>query len=233
MILEIKRLSVHYGAISAVREVDIILNDGEVVTILGANGAGKSSILRSLLGIVRSTGSIVFKDNDLASASVPERVQSGLSLVPEGRQILITMSVQENLQLGAHGRSDAEVARDIEAVFTRFPNLERQRHQSAAVLSGGEQQMLAIGRALLARPRLLMLDEPSLGLSPLLIKQVFALLRDLNSEGLAILLVEQNVTQALKIAHRAYVLELGSIVAQGTPDELRADERIRNAYLGQ
>ena len=232
MILEVKRLSVHYGAISAVREIDLILNDGEVITILGANGAGKSSVLRSLLGIVRSTGSIVFKDNDLASASVPERVQAGLSLVPEGRQILITMSVQENLQLGAHNRSDAEVARDIEAVFTQFPNLERQRHQSAAVLSGGEQQMLAIGRALLARPQLLMLDEPSLGLSPLLIKQVFALLRDLNSEGLAILLVEQNVTQALKIAHRAYVLELGSIVAQGTPDELRADERIRNAYLG-
>ena len=222
MLLEVEGLEISYGVVRAIRGVSFAVDAGEIVTIVGANGAGKTSLLRGIEGLVKP-----------AKGTVRWRGEaSGLVMVPEGRQIFITMSVEENLLAGAYTRKDAEIARDIEAIYARFPNLASRRHMPAAVLSGGEQQMLAIGRALLARPALMMLDEPSLGLSPLLTAQMFSLLADLNREGLTILLVEQNTRQALRISNRGIVLELGSIVATGTPAALQDDDRLSRAYLG-
>ena len=233
MLLEVDALDLRYGTNHAVRGVSLNLAEGEIVAVLGANGAGKSSLLKGILGVAPLTsGSIRFGGREITGRSAAQRVRNGITLVPEGRQIFVSLSVEENLLMGAYARSDADVGRDAEAVFERFPNLAERRHAPASVLSGGEQQMLAIGRALLARPRVMMLDEPSLGLSPVLVKQLFRLIEDLNREGLAILLVEQNTHKALKSAHRGYVLELGRVAVEGTPAQLLADERLKEAYLG-
>jgi branched-chain amino acid transport system ATP-binding protein len=234
MLLEVDGLSVRYGRVHAVRGVSLSVEDGEVVAVLGANGAGKSSLLKGILGLVPSdTGSIQWNETNLSSRSPRERLAAGIALVPEGRRIVMSLSVEENLLMGAYLRSDAAAVRaEIAALYERFPNLGARRHLPASVLSGGEQQMLAIGRGVLARPRLMLLDEPSLGLSPLLVQELFRLLRELNRGGLALLLVEQNTRQALRIAARAYVMELGAMVMQAKPGELLGDQRLVAAYLG-
>jgi len=237
-LLQAEGVTVAYGRIEAVRGVSVTVAAGEIVTVLGANGAGKSSLLRAIFGLLAPrAGTVRFEGRPLPARATHTRVAAGLALVPEGRQILVSLSVEENLQLGAYNRGrrhrDARTcAGDVDAIYARFPNLGQRRHLPAATLSGGEQQMLAIGRALMARPKLLMLDEPSLGLSPKLVGELFALLARLNAEGLSILLVEQNVRKALQIAHRGYILELGRCVAQGTPTELTAGGKIQEAYLG-
>jgi len=237
-LLQVDALTVGYGRIEAVRAVSLSVADGEIVTVLGANGAGKSSLLKAIFGLVAPrAGAVEFRGRRLPPRATHTRVAAGLALVPEARQILVSLSVEENLQLGAYhrGRGDRDgrsVAADLEAIYARFPNLGQRRHLPAATLSGGEQQMLAIGRALMARPKLLMLDEPSLGLSPKLVGQLFALLARLNAEGLSILLVEQNVHKALQIAHRGYLLELGRRTAHGAPEDLTANGKIQEAYLG-
>ncbi|MFN3549006.1 MAG: ABC transporter ATP-binding protein, partial [Mesorhizobium sp.] len=221
MLLEISGLDVRYGRTHAVRNASITVGEGEIVTVLGANGAGKTSLLRALQGAVRPAGGrIVFDGKDLTGASPSARVRAGMMLVPEGRQIFVSMTVHENLQMGVYLRSDRDVARDIEAIYDRFPNLAERRDMKASVLSGGEQQMLAIGRALVGRPRLMMLDEPSLGLSPLFVSRLFDLIVELSQSGIGILLVEQNTTMALEVAARGYVLELGSIVLEDTAEAL-------------
>ena len=233
MLLEVEALDVRYGRTHAVRGLSLDVKAGEVVTVLGANGAGKSTLLKSLAGAVKpAAGRVVFDGVEITTQSAPERVRRGLVLVPEGRQILVSLTVHENLLMGAYGRRDGDVARDIEGVYTRFSNLAARRHMLASVLSGGEQQMLAISRALLARPRLMMLDEPSLGLSPLLVGRLFELIRQLNQDGLAILLVEQNTRMALRTASRGYVMELGRIVLDGPADRLADNDALAAAYLG-
>ena len=232
MLLEVVGLNVSYGRNRAVQGVDLNVDQGEIVTVLGANGAGKTSLLRALQGVVRAGGTVCLNGRDISTASSAERVRAGLVLVPEGRQIFVSMTVQENLLLGAHLRRDADVPADIAAIYDRFPNLGRRRDNQALVLSGGEQQMLAVGRALLARPRLMMLDEPSLGLSPLLVDQLFDLMGALNRDGLALLLVEQNTVLALDLASRGYVLELGRVSMQGEAAMLAADPALAAAYLG-
>jgi branched-chain amino acid transport system ATP-binding protein len=233
MLLEATDLDVRYGRTHAVKAASIAVAEGEIVTVLGANGAGKTSLLRALHGAVRPAGGrIVLGGRDLTASGPPARVRGGLCLVPEGRQIFVSMSVHENLQLGAYLRGDTGVGADIDAIYDRFPNLAQRRDMPASVLSGGEQQMLAIGRALVAKPRLVMLDEPSLGLSPLFVDRLFDLIRELNRDGLAILLVEQNTNMALEVAARGYVLELGSVVLQGDAASLAADPALAAAYLG-
>jgi len=232
MLLEVSGLDVRYGRNHAVRGFDMNIEAGEVVTVLGANGAGKSSLLKAIQGTVRaSAGTVRFDGVDITSLGAPSRVRRGLVLVPEGRRIFASLSVHENLQLGAYCRRD-DYSKELDAIYDRFPNLAQRRNMLASVLSGGEQQMLAIGRALLAKPKLMMLDEPSLGLSPILVRELFKLLAQLNADGLTILLVEQNTRMALKMAKRGYVLELGTLVMHGTPAELSADERLESAYLG-
>lgn len=233
MLLEIKDIDVRYGRNHAVKTISLNIEQGEIVTVLGANGAGKSSLLKAIQGTVRLTGgNVIFDGEDISRWSAPKRVQNGLSLVPEGRQIFVSMSVEDNLLMGAYSRKEGDISAEIEAIFERFPNLKERRHMSAAVLSGGEQQMLAVGRAMMARPKIMMLDEPSLGLSPLLVKQLFELIKELNNDGLSILLVEQNTHMALQYADRGYVLELGDVVASGAPEKLLADEKLTEAYLG-
>jgi branched-chain amino acid transport system ATP-binding protein len=232
MLLEIENLDVRYGRTHAVKGMSLTLDAGEIVTVLGANGAGKSSLLKAIQGSVRAAGGGVrLNGTDITRWSAPRRVAHGLVLVPEGRQIFTSLTVNENLLMGAYTRRD-DAGADIAAIYERFPNLAERRHMSAAVLSGGEQQMLAISRALVARPALMMLDEPSLGLSPLLVERLFALIRELNREGLAILLVEQNTHMALATAHRGYVLELGRTALVGTTAELAGDAGLAAAYLG-
>lgn len=231
--LEARNLSVNYGRIKALQEMSLDIEAGEIVAVLGANGAGKSSLLKALQGMVQpATGQVRLKGQDITPRSAAWRVGQGLVLVPEGRQIFVSMSVHDNLLMGAYTRRD-DVTRDIDAIYQRFDNLAKRRHMPASVLSGGEQQMLAIGRALLSRPSLMMLDEPSLGLSPLLVKSLFDLIRDLHRDGLAILLVEQNTHMALATAHRAYVLELGRVVLEGKAQALASDPRMASAYLGE
>lgn len=232
MLLEIENLDVRYGRTHAVKGMSLTLDAGEIVTVLGANGAGKSSLLKAIQGSVRAAGGGVRLNGiDITRWSAPRRVAHGLVLVPEGRQVFTSLTVNENLLMGAYTRRD-DARADIAAIYERFPNLAERRHMSAAVLSGGEQQMLAIGRALVARPAIMMLDEPSLGLSPLLVERLFALIRALNREGLAILLVEQNTHMALATAHRGYVLELGRTALVGTTAELAGDAGLAAAYLG-
>lgn len=232
MLLEIDQLDVRYGRNHAVKQFSLELKQGEIITVLGANGAGKSSLLKAIQGMVKpAAGSIRFTDQDITSWSAPQRVRQGLALVPEGRRILTSLSVHENLLMGAYSRRD-NISAELEAIYQRFPNLAERRELSASVLSGGEQQMLAISRALLSRPKLMMLDEPSLGLSPLLVKQLFELIVDLNQEGLTVLLVEQNTRMALQVAQRGYVLELGRVVMQGAAAELAQEQDLQAAYLG-
>lgn len=231
MLLDATGINVRYGRNHAVRNVDIALEEGEVITVLGANGAGKSSLLKAISGTENAEGKILFDGEDISGWSAPRRVRAGLVLVPEGRQMFVSLTVHENLLMGAYCRTD-DVAAETEAIYTRFPNLAERRNMPASVLSGGEQQMLAIGRAMLAKPKLMMLDEPSLGLSPILVSQLFELIRDLNLDGLTMILVEQNTNMALATAARGYVLELGTVVLSGSSADLVNDSRLEEAYLG-
>jgi branched-chain amino acid transport system ATP-binding protein len=236
MRLELRDVHVRYGRVHALRGVSLAVEPGEIVAVLGANGAGKSSLLKAVIGLEPTSGGRIELDGaDITSWPPSRRVRHNLVLVPEGRRIILSLTVHENLLMGAFPRSDTRaVEAEIAAIYERFPNLAGRRHLPASVLSGGEQQMLAIGRGLLANPRLMMLDEPSLGLSPRLTNEVFALIAELNrARGLAILLVEQNTHKALELADRAYVLELGRKVMEGSPRELRADPSLRDAYLGR
>jgi branched-chain amino acid transport system ATP-binding protein len=233
--LTVENLSVYYGGIHALQNVSFHVEEGEIVTLLGANGAGKSTTLRALSGLVPvAEGTITFRGQDLTRHPPHEIVARGLSQVPEGRRIFAHLSVEENLLLGGYARRDpAGLRADLEHVYATFPRLAERRKQSGGTLSGGEQQMLAIGRALMARPALLLLDEPSLGLAPFLVREIFGIIQRLNGEGRTILLVEQNAQQALKIAHRGYVLETGRIVKSDTAAHLLEDEDVRRAYLGE
>lgn len=232
--LEVKDINVYYGAIHAIKGISLSVDEGEIVTLIGANGAGKSTTLRTISGLLKpKTGSINFLGKDIAGMPAHKIVREGISQVPEGRRIFAEMTVQENLELGAFTRSDKdEINSDFKRVFGRFPRLEERRLQLAGTLSGGEQQMLAMGRALMSRPKLLLLDEPSMGLAPLLIREIFNIIADINKTGTTVLLVEQNANMALSIANRAYVLETGRITLSGDAKELAASEDIRKAYLG-
>ena len=233
MLLEVERLDVRYGRNHAVKGISLSVGDDELVAVVGSNGAGKTSLLRALQGLApMAAGRIMLDGADISAMSPPQRLRRGLVLVPEGRQIVLGLSVHENLQMGAYCRTDGNVHRDIDAIYGRFPNLAARRKMQASVLSGGEQQMLAIGRAMLAKPKLMMLDEPSLGLSPLLVEQLFELIVSLRDDGLAILLVEQNTQMALEVATRGLVMELGNVVLQGAADSLRDNVRLTQAYLG-
>ena len=232
--LKIDNIHVYYGAIHALKGVSLEVRKGEIVTLIGANGAGKSTTLRTVSGLLApKSGAITFLGENIAGTPAHEIVKHGISQVPEGRRIFAEMSVQENLELGAFTRKDKNgVAKDFDLVYRRFPRLEERRKQQAGTLSGGEQQMLAMGRALMSRPKLLLLDEPSMGLAPLLIKEIFSIIEDINREGTTVLLVEQNANMALSIAHRAYVMETGRITLQGAAKDLAASEDVRKAYLG-
>lgn len=234
IMLKIDNIHVYYGAIHALKGVSLEVRKGEIVTLIGANGAGKSTTLRTVSGLLApKSGAITFLGENIAGTPAHEIVKHGISQVPEGRRIFAEMSVQENLELGAFTRKDkAGVAKDFDLVYRRFPRLEERRKQQAGTLSGGEQQMLAMGRALMSRPKLLLLDEPSMGLAPLLIKEIFSIIEDINREGTTVLLVEQNANMALSIAHRAYVMETGRITLQGAAKDLAASEDVRKAYLG-
>ena len=232
-ILKVDDINVYYGAIHAIKGVSFEVNEGEVVTLIGANGAGKSTILKTVAGLLSSrTGSVQFMGKDLGGIPAHKIVPMGLALVPEGRQIFLQMTVEENLQMGAFTRPADEYDASIADVYQRFPRLKERQSQIAGTLSGGEQQMLAMGRALMSKPSLLMLDEPSMGLAPILVEQIFDIVRELNQHGTTILLVEQNANMALSVAHRGYVLETGKIVATGTGAELLEDEAVKKAYLG-
>lgn len=232
--LEVKDINVYYGAIHAIKGISLSVEEGEIVTLIGANGAGKSTTLRTISGLLKpKTGEINFLGKNIAGMPAHKIVREGISQVPEGRRIFAEMTVQENLELGAFTRTDNdEIQKDFQMVFKRFPRLEERRLQQAGTLSGGEQQMLAMGRALMSRPKLLLLDEPSMGLAPLLIKEIFNIIVDINKTGTTVLLVEQNANMALSIANRAYVLETGRITISGDAKELAASEDIRKAYLG-
>lgn len=232
--LTIDNINVYYGAIHALKGISVSVAEGEIVTLIGANGAGKSTTLRTISGILRpKTGQILFEGQNIASMAAQGIVKLGISQVPEGRRIFANMSVLENLELGAYIRNDkAEIKQDMEKVFQKFPRLAERKEQMAGTLSGGEQQMLAMGRALMSRPRLLLLDEPSMGLAPLLVKEIFSIIKEINESGTTILLVEQNANMALSIAHKAYVLETGRITLSGTAKELAESEAVRKAYLG-
>ena len=232
--LEVKNLSVHYGMIQAVRNVDFTVNEGEIVSLIGANGAGKSTILKTLSGLIHpSEGEIVYLGENIASTSAKKIVEKGLVQVPEGRHVFPGLTVKENLELGAFLRKDKEeIQKDMEAVFERFPILKERKDQDAQTLSGGEQQMLAMGRALMSRPKLLLLDEPSMGLAPIFIREIFKIIQENQKTGTTVLLIEQNAKMALSISNRAYVLETGSVVLSGTGQELLESDEIQKAYLG-
>lgn len=232
--LEIKDLNVHYGVIHALKDVNLVVNDGEIVSLIGANGAGKTTLLHAISGILKTTsGSIMLNGVELNKKSAKDIVISGITQVPEGRRIFSGMSVYENLLMGAYLRKDKDgIKEDLESVYERFPILKERSNQDASTLSGGEQQMLAMGRALMARPKILLLDEPSMGLAPILVKEIFKIIQDIHKNGTTVLLVEQNARMALSIADRAYVLETGKIVISGTGEELSNSEEIQKAYLG-
>ena len=232
-ILKVNDINVYYGAIHAIKGISFEVNPGEIVTLIGANGAGKSTTLQTISGLLHSrTGSIEFLGESLMGIPAHKIVAKGLAQVPEGRRIFLQMTVEENLQMGAYTRSGAGIEQDLEKVYTYFPRLMERRRQIAGTLSGGEQQMLAMGRALMSRPKLLMLDEPSMGLAPILVEQIFEIIQTLHKAGTTILLVEQNAQAALSIADRGYVLETGKIVTSGTGAELLASPEIKRAYLG-
>ena len=232
--LSVKNLNVHYGVIHALKDISLEVNDGEIVTLIGANGAGKTTTLRTISGLQKATdGDILLNGQSIVHVPAPKRVKMGISQVPEGRRIFPEMSVLENLEMGAFLRKDrAYIKKDMEGVYERFPILGRRKKQLAGTLSGGEQQMLAMGRALMSRPKILLLDEPSMGLAPLLVKEIFDIIKDINNAGTTILLVEQNANMALSIAHRGYVIETGSIVLSGTGKELANSDEVKKAYLG-
>jgi len=231
--LKVNNINVYYGSIHAVKDVSFEVHQGEVVTLIGANGAGKSTILQTVSGLLRSkTGSVEFLGEQLDGIPAHKVVNKGLAHVPEGRRVFQQMTVEENLEMGAYTRPNIEIADSIADVYERFPRLKERRKQIAGTLSGGEQQMLAMGRALMSKPQLLMLDEPSMGLAPLLIEQIFSIIKELHAAGTTILLVEQNAQMALSVADRGYVLETGRIVTTGTGAELLNDDAVKKAYLG-
>ena len=231
--LEVRGLTTGYGNIRAIREIDLTVPGGRIVCIIGANGAGKTTLLRTIAGLLRPKGgTITFLQEEITALAPAQIVRRGIVLVPEGRAILSRMTVFENLEMGAYQRRDSRVREEIEATMERFPILKERRNLVGGSLSGGEQQMLAIARALLARPKLLLLDEPSLGLAPFVVSHIFRIIREINREGTTVLLVEQNVRQALKVSHFAYVLETGKIVHEGPSPELLNDPKIRESYLG-
>ena len=232
-ILNVENMNVYYGAIHAIKGISFHVDQGEVVTLIGANGAGKSTTLQTVSGLLRSrTGSIQFCGENISNVPSHKIVEKGLAQVPEGRRIFLQMSVEENLEMGAYTQSTSGVEADLEKVYAQFPRLKERRRQIAGTLSGGEQQMLAMGRALMSNPKLLMLDEPSMGLAPILVEQIFDIIKNLHKAGTTILLVEQNAQAALSVADRGYVLETGKIVTTGTGAELLASPAIKKAYLG-
>ena len=231
--LNVNDIHVYYGAIHAVKGVSFEVNDGEIVTLIGANGAGKSTTLHTISGLLRSrTGAITFAGQNISNVPAHKLVERGLAQVPEGRRIFLQMSVEENLEMGAFTQPKAGIADALERVYVQFPRLKERRRQIAGTLSGGEQQMLAMGRALMSKPKLLMMDEPSMGLAPILVEQIFDIIRQLHRAGTTILLVEQNAQMALSVANRAYVMETGRITMEGDADDLMHDDNVRKAYLG-
>ena len=233
--LEVKDLQVYYGVIQALKGISFHVNQGEVIALIGANGAGKTTTLQTLTGILfPKSGSIVFEGKDLTRTPAHKIVEMGMAHVPEGRRVFADMSVYENLLLGAYTRKDkAEIAESLASVYKRFPRLEERKGQRAGTLSGGEQQMLAMGRALMSRPRIILMDEPSMGLSPIFVNEIFDIIREVSESGTTVLLVEQNAKKALSIADRAYVLETGSITMDGKAEDLLNDEAVQKAYLGE
>lgn len=230
--LKVDNINVYYGKIHAIKDVSFNVNQGEIVSLIGANGAGKSTVLKTVSGLLRSkTGSITFLGEDITKTEPFKLVSKGLAHVPEGRRIFLQMTVQENLEMGAYTQK-SDIAADIEDIYNRFPRLRERKSQIAGTLSGGEQQMLAMGRAMMSHPKLLILDEPSMGLAPILVSQIFDIIKELHKQGTTILLVEQNAEMALAIADRAYVLESGKIVLSGTGKELGESDAIKKAYLG-
>ncbi|MEH7180284.1 ABC transporter ATP-binding protein [Neobacillus vireti] len=232
--LNVNGINVYYGNIHALKGVSLEINEGEIVTLIGANGAGKSTLLKTLSGLLKpKTGTIEYLGSSISGKAPQSIVKAGISHVPEGRRVFANMSVEENLELGAYIRSDKkEIRQDIQRVYDLFPRLHERRKQLSGTLSGGEQQMLAMGRAIMAKPKLLLLDEPSMGLAPLMVKTIFQIIEQINQDGTTILLVEQNANMALSIANRAYVIETGRIEISGTAAELQASEEIKKAYLG-
>lgn len=233
--LSINHLSVHYGGIHALRGISFEVPAGQIVTLIGANGAGKSTTLNAIVGLVKADGgSVSWNDKEILGAKTKAIVESGIVLVPEGRRVFPNLTIDENLTLGAFARNDVEeIEKDREHIFTLFPRLKERRQQKAGTFSGGEQQMLAVARALMSRPRLMMMDEPSLGLAPLFVGMIFDIIRQINAEGVTVLLVEQNAKAALDVAHTGYVMETGTISFSGSGKDLLADDRVRKAYLGE
>lgn len=232
-ILEINDINVFYGSIHAVKDVSFSVEEGEIISLIGANGAGKTTILQTISGLLKSTtGSIQFNGQNIMHVPANKIVGYGLAQVPEGRRVFLQMSVMENLQMGAYTQPKSTIASNLQIVFEHFPRLRERRNQIAGTLSGGEQQMLAMGRAMMSNPRVLMLDEPSMGLAPILVEEIFSIIKSLNMAGVTILLVEQNAQMALSIANRGYVLETGNIVLTGTGKELLGNDSVRKAYLG-
>ena len=231
--LEVKDLQVYYGMIHAIKGVSFHVNEGEIIALIGANGAGKTTILHTITGLLTPKGGqVMFEGKDITKTPAHKIVELGMAHVPEGRRVFAQLSVYQNLKMGAYTRSDKnEIEESLEMVYKRFPRLEERKNQMAGTLSGGEQQMLAMARALMSRPKILLMDEPSMGLSPLLVKEIFHIIQDINKDGTTILLVEQNAKMALAIADRAYVLETGKISLEGTGEELSASEEVRKAYL--
>ena len=233
MMLNAEHINVYYGRIHAVKDVSFHVNEGEIVALIGANGAGKSTTLKTVSGLLHSkTGKIEFMGKDISKAEAYKLVSMGLAHVPEGRRVFLQMTVKENLEMGAYTQNPADTEKDVEDVFTRFPRLRERQNQIAGTLSGGEQQMLAIGRAMMSHPKLLILDEPSMGLAPILVGQIFDIIKELHKSGTTILLVEQNAEMALAVADRAYVMESGKITLTGTGKELAESDDIKRAYLG-
>ncbi len=231
--LKVQDLDVYYGSIHAIKDVSFEVNEGEIVTLIGANGAGKSTTLNTVAGLLKAkSGSVQFEDHEILGVPAHKMAAKGMALCPEGRRIFLQLTVQENLEMGAYTRPGSEIAESMEDVYERFPRLKERYKQIAGTLSGGEQQMLAMGRALMSKPRLMMLDEPSMGLAPILVEQIFEIIKEMNQRGTTILLVEQNAQMALSIAHRGYVLETGRIVTTGTGEELLNDDAVKKAYLG-
>ncbi len=232
--LEVQNLNVHYGSIHAIKDISLEVNEGEIVSLIGANGAGKTTTLHTITGIKKATsGSIKLYDQDLTAIEPHKIITLGMAHVPEGRHIFAEMTVEENLEMGAFWlKGKTNVSQEIEKVYERFPRLKERYRQPAGTLSGGEQQMLAIGRAIMSKPKIMLMDEPSMGLSPLLVREIFNIIQELNRSGMTILLVEQNAKMALSIAHRAYVLETGEIVMKGKAEDMLQDDNVRKAYLG-
>ena len=234
MLLNVKNINVYYGVIQAIKDVSFEVNEGEIVALIGANGAGKTSIMKTVSGLLHSQGgSIIFDGQDISKLSAHKIPGMGLVQVPEGRRVFSEMTVLENLEMGAYLRKDKEgIQQDLEKIYQRFPRLKERKNQLAGTLSGGEQQMLAMGRALMAKPKLLLLDEPSMGLSPILVSEIFDIIKKINADGVTVLLVEQNANKALSIANRAYVLETGAITVSGDADDVANNPKVKEAYLG-